>query len=59
MAFILLEKIKWQSCPVQVLLVLVVMLLQVFRGSLFCKECWCFYMCMKDLTLNIPITALL
>lgn len=54
-----LEKIKWQSCPVQVSLVLVVMLLQVFCGSLFCKEHWHFYMCMKDLTLNIPVTALL
>lgn len=56
-----LEIIKWQSCPVQVSLVLAVMLLQpqVFCGSLFCKEHWHFYMCMKELTVNIPITALL
>lgn len=54
-----LEIIKWQSCPVQVPVVLAVMLLQVFRGSLFCKEHWHFHMYMKELTVNIPITALL
>lgn len=51
-----LEMIKWQSCPVQVL---AVMLLQVFCGFLFCKEHWNFYKCMKELTVNIPTTALL
>lgn len=27
--------------------------------ALFCKEHWHFYMCMKELTVTIPITALL